>query len=223
MEIYIKYLNNEINILKKEINQLKADKINNNKTIINNKIDEKNPKKIKELIEKNIKYESNNNEYRNKINYKFKKEPQNLKYKLDITNSNTNCGWNDIFGIYISYNDNKEYLVSPNKKTFNLDVFTLLNNKLILSLKGHKNDISTIRYFINENSYNEYFISGDKNKIVIIWDITNNYEIKYQIDTKYKGTIYSCLLLFPYNINFNYIITSYSKSDDIDKSSTKIY
>ena len=51
-----------------------------------------------------------------------------------------------------------------------------------------------------------------------------NYNIKYQIDTKYGMEIYSCLLIFPHNIDDNYIITStFNKSDDIDKSSTKIY
>ena len=167
----------------------------------------------------------NNNEYTNKINYKFKKEPQNLKYKLDITNNNCKSGWNDIFEIFISYKDNKEYLISPNKNNFNLEIFTLLDNKIILSFEAHKNKIFTIRYFINKNSSSEYLISGDDNKIVIIWDITNNYNIKYQIDTKYghDNDIYSCLLIFPHNIDDNYIITStFDKSDDIDKSSTKI-
>ena len=103
----------------------------------------------------------------------------------------------------------------------------MLDNKKILSLQGHKNDITTIRYFINKNNYNninEYLISGDIDHIVIIWDITNNYKIKYQIDTKYNSSIYSCLLIFPHNNNDNYIITStYYKSNDNDKSSTKIY
>ena len=75
-------------------------------------------------------------------------------------------------------------------------------------------------------NYNEYLINGDDVKIVIviIWDITNNYNIKYQIDTIFEDAIYSCLLLFPYNINDNYIITStYNYSDDNDKSATKIY
>ena len=115
----INYLNNEINLLKDEINQLKNDKINNNIKINNNN-------QIKELNQNiNNKPEININEYINKINYKFKKELQNLKYKLDITNTNTNAGCNDIFEIYISYKDNKEYLIFPNKNNFNLDIFTL--------------------------------------------------------------------------------------------------
>ena len=160
----------------------------------------------------------------NKINYKFKKEP-NLKYKLDITITiSSKIGCNDIFEVFICYQDNKEYLISPNKNNFNLDVFTLLNNQIILSLKGHTIDITTIRYFINKKNFNEYLISADENKIVIIWDISNNYNIKYQIDTEYERYISSCLLIFPHNRDDNYIVTSaFNISDDFDKSSTKIY
>ena len=191
----INYLKNEINIMKNKINLFKKDDINNDIQIINKQIDKINNNKIKELNKNinnqyaNLKNNININEYINKINYKFKKEP-NLKYKLDITNTNTEFGWNDIFEIFISYKDNKEYLISPNNNNFNLYIFTLLNNKIILILKGHKIDIITIRYFINKKNYNEYLISGDDNNIVIIWDITNYYNIKYQIDTKYEDDIY---------------------------------
>ena len=102
------------------------------------------------------------NEYIYKINYEFKKEPQKLKFNSNITNINQSSRWNDMFEIFISYRDNKEYLISPNKNNFNLDIFALLDNKIILSLKGHKNKSRTIRYFINNsNNYNEYLISGD--------------------------------------------------------------
>jgi len=223
----IKAINNKIN----EINNKNKERIigikNKIEEIINAikykliKINENINNKYNELKE-----QINYNEYNNKINYKYKKEPQNLKFKFDITNTNTPAGWNDMFEIFICYKDNKEYIISPNCDNYNLDIFNLLDNKKILSLKGHKNKIFTIRYFINKNNYNinEYLISGDDNKIVIIWDITNNYNIKYQIDTKYGDIIYSCLLIFPHNNNDNYIITStFNKSDDNDKSATKIY
>ena len=66
----------------------------------------------------------------------------------------------------------------------------------------------TIRYFINNKDSNEYLISGDNDKIVIIWDITNNYEIKYKIKTNYgkRNFIFSCLIIFPHNSNNNYDI-----------------
>ena len=194
-------------------------------------------KKFNHLID--IEYKMNNkinenkksifyNEYINKINYKFTNDPKDLKYKLDITNTNDFYGLNDIFEVFISYKDNKEYLVSKNISNFNLDIFYLLDFKKILSLQGHKNRITTIRYFINDKDYNEYLISADNNGLIIIWDIACEYNIKYQIDTKYikdkdnDTNIYSNLLIFPENSN--YIITSTKNiSDYNDKSSTKIY
>ena len=204
---------------------------NENITKEKEKDDEININKIKELNDKyeELKRNIKNNLYTNKINYKFKKEPQSLKFKLNITETNNSSGWNDIFEIFISHKDNKEYLVSPNTYTKNLDIFRLSDNKIIKNLEGHESDISTIRYFINKNSYNfdEYLISADEDKKVIIWDITDtilNYKIKYKIDTKYENTIYSCLLIFPHNNVDNFIITSTNhKSNDNEKSSTKIY
>ena len=223
----------QINIINNKINEIN----NKNKQtdiIINeiqNKINDFNKQfnsEIKEYInnKNHEKKLANYNNYISKINYKFKEEPQNLKYKFDITNTNTSCGWNDMFEIFICYKDNKEYLVSPNCNNFNLDIFLLLDNQKILSLKAHKNKIRTVRYFINEKNFNEYLISGDDNKNVVIWDITNNYNIKYIIETNYEHNIYSCLLVFPHiNNNYNnYIITStYNQSNDNDKASTKIY
>jgi len=171
----------------------------------------------------NNKINNNNNEYNNKINYKFEKEPNNLKYKYDITSTNSYYGCNDIFEVFISYKDNKEYIISKDIN-YNLNIFTLLDNKKIKSLYGHKNIINTVRYFINNKDYNEYLISADHNFIVIIWDISNNYNIKYQINTIYNKYIYSCLLVFPHNNNDDYIITSTNSNfSDNDKSATKIY
>ena len=166
-----------------------------------------------------------NEEYLKKIRYKFIKEPQNLKYKYNIIRTNDIWGANDLFEIFISYKDNKEYIVSPNFFNFNLDILTLLDNHLIKSLKGHLSHITTIRYFINNKNFNEYLISGDQKNIVIIWDITDNYSIKYKINTNYKnkGDIYSCLLIFPHNINYNFIITSTQSVSDDNDNATKIY
>ncbi len=166
----------------------------------------------------------NHNIYINKIKYEFVNNPTNLKYKSDITETNTSDGWNDMFEVFLCYKDNKEYLVSPNSNDYNLDIFDLLEEKKITSLKGHKNDIRTVRYFINEKNYKEYLISADDNKIVIVWEVSNNYKIKTKIDTEYGNNIYSCLLVFPINSENNYIITStYHESKNLDTSATKIY
>ena len=48
----------------------------------------------------------------NKINYIFKQNPQNLKYNECVVKAkNFNYGWHDIFEVFISYKDNKEYIV----------------------------------------------------------------------------------------------------------------
>ena len=99
-----------------------------------------------------------------------------------------------------------------------------MDYKKIKSLTGLKNHISTIRYFNNDKDYNEYLIAADINYMVIIWDITDDYNIKYQIETQYDSYIYSCLIVFPLNINNNYFITSTCNvSKTNSKSATKIY
>ena len=223
-------------IKKKEKDMIKTEnsiniKLEEKKKDINNKIENKfDNNKLKEIYENiNNKYNElkekiKHNEYINKINYQFIKDPINLQYKLDISFSNTNAGWNDMFEVFLSYKDNKEYIASPNINNYNLDIYELIDNKKVLSLRGHKNDVRTVRYFINKKDYKEYLISADDNKIVIIWEISDNYNIKHQIDTKYGNNIYSCLLVFPHNNENNYIITSsYNDSDNLESSATKIY
>ena len=195
--------NNSVIIIVKEINE-----ITNN--IIIDKNNENNLSK-NEIISCS---------YKSKINYIFKKNP-NLKYKMDIVNNNSIYGNNHKFEIFISYKDNTEYLVSSNEK-YHLEIIQLLNNKKVHTLKGHSIYIMTIRYFINNNDNNEYLISADKFNLVYLWDVTNNYKIKYKIDTFYKSPIYSCLLAFINNQD-NFIIISNSDNSNDKNSSTKIY
>ena len=228
--------NNSDNKEKKR-NSKKINLINNDNNIIE---DEKKIQKSRiTYVEKNKKEKE---DYSNKISYIYNSSPIEFKYKKDICKTNTSCGWNDMFEIYISYQNNKEYLASPDNNNYNINIISLTNNKLETSLEGHKNKIRTIRYFIKEynddnNNKNEdndkenkiiyeYLISADDNHIVIVWDIINNYEIKQKIDTNYEDDIYSCLIYFSEenDINQNYVITStYSTSNDIQNSATKIY
>ena len=48
---------------------------------------------------------------------------------MDICKNNTSCGWNDMFEIYISYQNNKEYICSPDNNYFNINIISLDNNK----------------------------------------------------------------------------------------------
>ena len=82
----------------------------------------------------------------NQNNEKLYKNPKNLRFLSNLTTVNTPAGWNDEFEVFTSKNDNKEYLVSPNVNNFHLDIFDLSNNKLVNSLEGHNNNITTVRY-----------------------------------------------------------------------------
>lgn len=143
------------------------------------------------------------------MNENFKKNP-NLKYRCDIVRASdiikkpyTNF---NLFEAFKSYKDNKEYLASPNNKNFNLDIYELYDNKKILSLKGHEEEIKIVNYFINSKDHNEYLVSVEKQQIIIIWDITNNYNLKYKINNKYSKLISCCILIFPHNQINNYMV-----------------
>ena len=139
------------------------------------------------------------------IEKKFINNP-NIFYKEIITNNNDSCGISDIFEIFIDFNNNN-ILASPNKLTHRIDLYNLDNkNILIKSLKGHNNYITFIKSFNDIIKNRKYLVSIDNIKLIIIWDIKNNY-IKKKLLLDYKGIIYSSLLLF--NIYDNdYVITS---------------
>ena len=241
----IKKINNKLNEREKEIKIIskkleeKEVFINNLDIIIKNKEINDNEiiYQVKNTINEvnndlNMKYNEllnmisnlEHNEFIRKINYKFEKDPQGLKFRQNVNDTNASYGWNDIFEVYISRKDNKEYLVSPNNNNYKLDVISLLENKITVSLQGHNNHIRTIRYFINNINSEEYLISADNDIIVIVWEITYNFNLKFKINTNYSDNIYSCLLLFDLINENNYIVTSsYAQLDDNEKSATKLY
>ena len=137
----------------------------------------------------------------------------NLKFKKIIINSNYSNGFNDIFEIFKSFN--KIYLASPNKNEYIIDIINIENSKLFISLKGHNNFINQVKYFKNKNNNNEYLISVDKNNVIIIWNINNNYSKFYKIESYIsKGFISGIILTFNIldstNKENNYIIFSFN-------------
>ena len=150
----------------------------------------------------NIKDELENNNNKNKINELFQKNP-NLRIKDNILNSNDFHGFSELFEVYISIKDKNQYLISPNYTNYDLDIISLKEKQLMLSLKGHNNFITNVRYF--SNNINEYLISADIINIVIIWDITNKTIKNYKIKLNYNNWIYSCLLLFDNDLTYIFI------------------
>ena len=147
-----------------------------------------------------------------KINHKFTKNPQKLKYKMDICSTNDYFGRNDIFEVFISVKDLKSYLISK-KTNYNLDIYSLENNTLIKTIKHHTNHITIIRYFLNKKTNKEYLLTADENKMVTLWDIQNDFKILYDINPGYSGKIYSSLLVFEIEEK-NYLLTSSRSSNE---------
>ena len=150
-----------------------------------------------------------------------------LKFKETIFNTNYGSGCNSLFDVYINTLDSKSYLISSNYKECTIAIILLEKNSLVASLKGHKNEIFSIRYFINEVTKDEYIISSDIEKNVIVWNIHDNFkkEFNCKIDYSYSCHIYSCIIT---NIQqFNYVITSsYANSSnkkDAKMDCTKMY
>ena len=148
----------------------------------------------------------------------------NLKFNETIFTSNCGGGCNSLFDVFLCYKDSKQYLATSNYINYNIEIIYLENNQLIKSLKGHNNEIFSIRYFINDISKEEYLISSDANKTVIVWNILKDYKIDFLsiINYSYYRNIYSCILS---NIDeFNYvIISSYTTEKKLDEENNNDY
>ena len=135
-------------------------------------------------------------------NFEIVKNPKDLKYKEILTNNHSSAGY---VLAYIGL-DNIEYLIFNNRYNFNLDVMVIKTKQIITSLSGHKAGVPVIKYFLKNNK-EEYLLSADENRLVIIWDIQKNYDKKYELQMNYSGYIYESIILF--NISSkDYLIVS---------------
>ena len=156
---------------------------------------------------------------------KYNKNP-NVKFNSFIKYKNNIKLKNSIFEIYESFQNNSYYLIIPNIKTNNIEVFYLNENELEIYkiLKGHNYEISFIKYYINKKN-EEYLLSTDILEQIYIWDITHNYINIQIIKTDYICTMLSNLLLFMENDN--YIITSCCPDEyyttNFDETYSKIF
>ena len=164
----------------------------------------------------------NNNE---NLEIKNKKINPNLKFKKYLlTQKDYSNGFSDKFEVFTFSKDNNQYIISPGVNTFLLYIIRITDSQLFKSLKGHNECISVLNYHQNEkNKKEEYILSVDIKGILIIWNINENFKIKYKINTNVY-VIYSSIILFNSPEDDNYIITSNSFVSDFENSAyTKIY
>ena len=142
-------------------------------------------------------------------NVNFEIDPNVLEYGGNLASDRINSGLLYNIDAYVGLEDKKGYLVYQNLD-YNLIVKRIYDKQIIKTLEGHKNKIRVIRYYQNKNNKiinEEYILSCDANKLIIIWDINNNFEQKYSLQEKFKDNINDVLILF--NIfNKKYLITS---------------
>ena len=200
----------KINLLVDENKKMK-DILNKYQDYLEKRIEEE--KKEKELNEKAK--EEYTNFVKQNINQPFKENPQNLKVR-DYLTTNYCCSQQfSKIAVYTALKDHVEYLVYDNKNNHNLDIMRIIDKTIITSLQGHSSPIPVIKYYTKNNN-EEYLLSCDESKLVIIWDIQNYYNKKYTIQTNYSGIIADSLLLF--NIfNNDYILLSNTGSNEFSK------
>ena len=140
----------------------------------------------------------------------------NVKYLKELCNNSENIGYNDLIEVYNLKNDlSLVYIAIKNNETQNIDIYEMNsienNPKKILSLKGHFDKLTAVRYFHDPYRGKEYLLSLDRGNTVIIWEIKdkNNYIRIKKLESDChpgKNIIYSCLIFFTKDIN--YILTT---------------
>ena len=140
----------------------------------------------------------------------------NIKYLKELCSNSENIGYNDLIEVYNIKNDlSAVYIAIKNNETQNVDIYEFTNIEKngikILSLKGHFDKLTGVRYFKDNYRNNEYLLSLDRGNTVLIWLIKdrNNYIRVRKLESDCppgKNIIYSCLVFF--TKQNNYIITT---------------
>ena len=223
-------LNEQIKLINEEKKSLnnKIEEINKKIEDMNNKLEEKN-EKISELNKLNEDKKKECIQMRNKLDkyqkfeeftelekYKaqntsinFRKDPSNLRYNKNITENHNNSGLLKNFDVFVRLKDSIAYIVYQNID-LELIVMRIRDENKMESLIGHKSNANVIRYYHNKNNKikeEEYILSCDDDKIIIVWDINDNYNKKYILKENYKDNIYDSILLFSI-FNKDYILLS---------------
>ena len=121
----------------------------------------------------------------------------------------------DSFEVYYSYqNFNEIMIVSPNKDN-EIRIMRLKDKKIIKILKGHSSLVCHVRHFFNPDTKFDYLLSIDDDKVINIWDLSNNFNLKQTIKLNYKTLVF--------NTTNNYIITSTFNNENLSEDFTKIF
>ena len=202
-------LKKKIDLLIEENKLIKKEK-GEKDTILNNiKISlEEMKNDIKRLNEENKNLKENKVQIKDDIDKK--ENPLDFVYVEDICQNYESFGTLYDFEVFIGLTDKKEYIAYCTKqekgKFYAIHIMRLLDNENIKTLIIQE-IITVIKYYLTDNK-KEYLLSCDKSNNIIIWEIQNNYNIKYSIKLSHEGNknyINDVLLQFNRD-NKNYMI-----------------
>ena len=202
-------LKKKIDLLIEENKLIKKEK-GEKDTILNNiKISlEEMKNDIKRLNEENKNLKENKVQIKDDIDKK--ENPLDFVYVEDICQNYESFGTLYDFEVFIGLTDKKEYIAYCTKqekgKFYAIHIMRLLDNENIKTLIIQE-IITVIKYYLTDNK-KEYLLSCDKSNSIIIWEIQNNYNIKYSIKLSHEGNknyINDVLLQFNRD-NKNYMI-----------------
>ena len=122
----------------------------------------------------------------------------NIRFNSIVQEMKCCFGINDIFAVYYDKNNNNElYLIFPSEN-YSIKITRLIDNHFIKSLEGHQNQISFVKHFYNNIAQKDHLISSDKSCVVIVWDLSNNYNLLFSLKINYSknSIIYNCTAFF---------------------------
>ena len=202
-----KNLEDKVNSLMNEIEQYKKGKLPQKKNGVEFQLESKEENSI-EKIDIDLVHQEN------KELTKFKEDPGKLKSEGKIYLRNINSSENELnnFDVFLGIKDHIYYLLCDNIENQAIEVHNIQENILIKSLKGHYKRTSVIRYFLSLMK-EEYILSCDISSKAIIWDVANDYSIKYILRMEDKAIIRDAILLFNINQKNYIVISRYSKEE----------
>ena len=138
----------------------------------------------------------------------YSKISPNFKFKEKI-NKTLECSYGicNTFDTFLSPKDHQSYIIFSNKieLSVNIYIYSFSKKEIYkrLSPSVHLKELRLLKYFTNKSKKREFIISSDCDGILCIWNAqNNNFVLRHKI-TSYQNDIYSCLLIFKNDVNFN--------------------
>ena len=139
---------------------------------------------------------------------RFDSDPNNLVYKSTISNkSQKSYTIDNVFAVYPS-KDGKTYVISSCNYSFEIECYDITTGKLEKTLKGHSGRIFMIRYFHKKETGDDFLVSSDEQKTVIVWDLHKFAQLKTFKKCHLNSYIYSALYYYDNAAKKDYIVTS---------------